>query len=138
MKFINFFIQQSYRDFEVNFLVLRKYWAIFDIIVSITNAVQVNWPQKYIYLDLFLWNFVRPKTSDNLHICLYWSCLMYIYRGNDIKWLVYKTSAYSLTAKWSRVNSCIDEGREGCMDLTCLMTLMCVGISTSILGTSKH
>ena len=49
--------------------------AIFDITVSINNAVLENLPynrdtyvKKYVFLDPFLCNFVRPKTCNKLSV----------------------------------------------------------------------
>ena len=42
-----FFTKESYRDFEVNSLVLRKYRAIFDIKSVYSNEVIDNLPQNY-------------------------------------------------------------------------------------------
>ena len=60
--------------------------------MSITNAVLQNWPLnrdnflnlKNIYISryFFLWNYIRPKTSDydfSKKKYLNQSCLMYIY-----------------------------------------------------------
>ena len=53
--------------------------------MSITYLVLENLPQKRMTFlskkikDNFIWNFVRPKTSDKLTVIIDLTCLLYIY-----------------------------------------------------------